>query len=117
MRLGLLPYCPEVHGKKCTKDDDAIKVSVARCARVSYKAFDGTPTKIEDDLKLYEKLVGSQPMHASPAEHQAMPDDRFPYHGEWINPQEHGNFVGWRQYRKMLPGECVKEYKVIKKGA
>jgi hypothetical protein len=23
----------------------------------------------------------------------------------WRHPKEHGNFVGWRQYRKMLPGE------------
>lgn len=49
-----------------------IKLSVARCARVSYKSFDGNETKWEQDLALYQKLVVSKPVHASPAEHQAM---------------------------------------------
>jgi hypothetical protein len=43
----------------------------ARCARVSYKTFDGKPTTIEADLGLFEKLVGGAPIHASPTEHQA----------------------------------------------
>ena len=51
--------------------DDLIKVSVARCARVSYKTHDGTPTSVEADMALYERLLGSVPLHASPAEHQA----------------------------------------------
>lgn len=49
-----------------------IKLSVARCARVSYKNFDGNETKWEQDLALYQKLVISRPVHASPAEHQAI---------------------------------------------
>lgn len=49
-----------------------IKLSVARCARVSYKGFDGNATKWEQDLALYQKLVVSKPVHASPAEHQAL---------------------------------------------
>lgn len=107
--------------------DTAIKISVARCARTSYESFpkvleDGTivPGKrstIEEDLKLYDRLVGAQPLHASPAEHQATPDhpalkppegwDTGPLHQTgWFTPHEHGNFVGWRQYRKMLSGEA-----------
>ena len=27
--------------------------------------------------------------------------------GEWAYPGEHGNFRGWRQFRKRLPNECV----------
>lgn len=50
----------------------ALAVSTARCARVSYQTFDGKPSTIEADLKLYNMLVNSQPLHASPAEHQAM---------------------------------------------
>lgn len=84
------------------------KVSVARCARVSYMSTNGTKPSIEDDLKLYERLVGSSPLHASPAEHQATPDtcveDTFHY---WDYPEQHGNLVGWRQLRKMLPGEFI----------
>lgn len=93
-------------------DCTAIKVSVARCARVSYNSFEtGKRSTVEEDLKLYERLVGAQPMHASPAEHQATPDD-FDFNGfggqfasQWLHPLQHGNFVGWRQYRKFLQGE------------
>lgn len=101
-----LPYFPDVHGKACTPPhDDAIKVSVARCARVSYFTHEGKHTDIHEDLALYERLVGSQPLHASPAEHQATPDTIGAT--EWLHREQHGNFLGWRQFRKMLPQECV----------
>jgi thymidylate synthase ThyX len=83
-----------------------IKVSVARCARVSYLTHDGKQPGIEADLKLYDHLVGSVPLHASPAEHQATPDLIGVYKNEWLNPHLHGNFKGWRQFRKTLSGEC-----------
>lgn len=89
------------------------KISVARCARVSYKAFDGTVSPIEKDLELFERLLVSQPLHASPAEHQATPDHAIDVsvngHGVvgWAHQHQHGNFRGWRQYRKMLPNEYV----------
>lgn len=98
--VNLLPSPPagnKDHGAWFT--NCMIKLSVARCARVSYLTHDGRKPAIEDDLKLYERLVGSVPIHASPAEHQATPDD------DRVWPHEHGNFSGWRQYRKMLPGE------------
>ena len=83
-------------------------ISAARCARVSYNNFEGKLSTEEEDLKLCEKLMGSGTLHASPFEHQATPD--------WIlqsdvyaNDKEWGNFTGWRQYRKMLPAECVPE--------
>ena len=50
--------------------EDKIRVSVARCARVSYKNFDGWISKFDDDLKLYEKLLTNG--HASPFEHVAV---------------------------------------------
>ncbi len=110
-----LPYCPDVHGKPCGmpstfQSDDAIKVSIARCARVSYLTQDGKTPTIEDDLKLYDRLVGSVPIHASPAEHQATPDQtNFPGHrsGLWQSPHLHGNFKGWIQFRRTLPGGIV----------
>lgn len=49
-----------------------LKISVARCARVSYLTHDGKKPEIEKELELYNRLVGSVPLHASPAEHQAM---------------------------------------------
>jgi hypothetical protein len=115
-----LPYVREedwllVGGEKGIMDREALKVliklSVARCARVSYLTQAGEPPKMEDDLKLYERLVGAQPLHASPAEHQATPDtfngtDRG---GIWAQPEFHGNFGGWIQYRKLLAGEYVSD--------
>jgi thymidylate synthase ThyX len=89
-------------------DQLLIKVSVARCARVSYQSNEtGKRSTVEEDLKLYERLVGSHPMHASPAEHQATPDeiDGPVELFEWHNKQQHGKLTGWRCYRKMLPGE------------
>lgn len=84
-----------------------IKISVARCARVSYLTHDGQYPDIHKDMALYERLVGSEPLHASPAEHQARPDE--PIYGEhtilWGKPWLHGNLTGYQQYRKMLPGE------------
>lgn len=88
------------------------KVSVARCARVSYLTHDGRPTTTGEDLTLYDRLVGAQPLHASPAEHQATPDvqERFcdtHYRDTFRNPDLWGNLRGWIQYRKTLPGEFV----------
>jgi len=90
-----------------------VKVSVARCARVSYQSFEtGKLSTVAEDLALYDRLVGQRVLHASPAEHQATPDQlakaALPLvEGEvcWEYPEEHGNLVGWRQLRKMLPGE------------
>lgn len=91
-----------------------IKMSVARCARVSYLSFEtGKRSTVTEDLKLYDRLVGSKPVHASPAEHQATPDSLSgPIGGlvtptEWQNPGQHANYTGWRQYRKMLDGEAI----------
>jgi hypothetical protein len=80
----------------------AVQCSVAKCARVSYWSHDGKPTSVADDLALYDRLVGAHPMHASPAEHQATPDDPDDPH-----PELWGNLEGWLQYRKGLPGECA----------
>ncbi|CAK9254173.1 unnamed protein product [Sphagnum jensenii] len=93
-----------------------IKLSVARCARVSYLTHEGKKPTVEDDLKLYDRLLGSKPLHASPAEHQATPDTENAVRvglGErtgrytWDHPHQHGNLIGWRQYRKMLKNESV----------
>ncbi len=108
-----LPYCPDVHGKPSgmSTNDDAIKVSVARGARCSYLTQEGKTPTIEEDLQLYDRLISSVPLHASPAEHQAMPD-KFEktwaelFGDEWARPELHGNFKGWIQYRKLLEGEC-----------
>lgn len=80
------------------------KVSVARCARVSFLTHDGRETTLEEDQKLYERLVGSKPIHASPAEHQGTPDEGIQqgFNVTWMKPHLHGNFKGWIQHRKVL---------------
>ena len=101
-----------------------IKLSVARCARVSYLTTEGKPPTVEADLALYERLVGAAPMHASAAEHQATPDDfedgpevgivqedgsRWRQVVGYRHPELHGNLRGWVQYRKTLAGECKRD--------
>ena len=73
--------------------DVLLQVSTARCARVSYKLFDGKLSTPEKDKELYVKLVGSVPKHMSPAEHQAQ-----------SSPPSFGsaNFRGWTQHRTFL---------------
>lgn len=94
----------KLSGRKDIKNvkDTLLKRSVAKCARVSYKNHDGTNTTFEQDAQLYERLLGSSPIHASPAEHQAMavadPNVRS------------GNFRGWIQYRKTLENENIEKY-------
>lgn len=99
-------------------------MSTARCARSSYKPFDADrPSTFEEDMVTYQKLNlpgtsnynPTQPIHASPAEHQATPDTYGtvyvpPYWEEsegWQHADQHGNFTGFRQHRKMLQGEAV----------
>lgn len=96
-----------------------LKLSTARSARISYVPFDGDAS-YERELSRYNDLVGSEPLHASPTEHQATPDERG-YFGHmiddgfsvdgivtWKQPNLAGNLgEGWIQHRKTLPGEYV----------
>ena len=93
MRFAHLPFVTQEE-RGILSLEVALKVSTARCARVSYLTHDGKEPNLDADLKLYERLVGSRPLHASPAEHQAW---------ESIDGElRSGNFVGWIQHRKIL---------------
>jgi thymidylate synthase ThyX len=85
------------------------KISAARCARTSYKAFDGKVASIDDDLALFDKLMSGEIKHSSPTEHQATPDYTNYWDGEieFVSPWLHGNFKGWVQYRKTIPNEFI----------
>lgn len=75
------------------------RVSVGRCARVSYLTHDGK-RDLDADLRLCETLRASG--HMSPFEHVARPMN----HKEGTPTQTFvGNFRGWIQYRKELPNE------------
>ena len=72
---------------------DLLKASTARCARVSYNNHDGSLPSIPKDIGLHDRLVGSKPLHASPAEHPAKAQE---------NDKFYKNFKGWSQYRTIL---------------
>lgn len=68
------------------------RISVARCARVSYLTHDGK-RDLDADLNLYDRLITADPPHWSPMEHVATPGD---------GP---GNFAGWLQLRHIIGGD------------
>lgn len=86
-----LPYVSE-EDKDTYNDKALLKLSVARCARVSYKLFDGS-SNVDKDFELYESLLKDK--HMSPFEHQARPKDQFEKHTP-------SNFTGWHQLRHDL---------------
>lgn len=100
---------------------DPVKVSVARCARVSTLTQDGRRDPRED-VALYGRLVA--PGHLSPLEHAARPmwHEELQLFArpvvEWNQARQRfevepragaryylGNFNGWVQDRKLIPGE------------
>ena len=88
------------------------KVSAARCARVSYLNHEGKRPDLLEDLKLFDRLVRSEIIHASPTEHQATPDTFIqdadnPKWDMWQLQPLHGNLPGWIQFRKTLPNEYI----------
>lgn len=88
-----LPYVQpdELRDERLTTPD-LCRLSVARCARVSYLTHDGV-RDWSKDFDLHDRLLGASPPHASPFEHVAcaVGSDRC-WH--W------GNFEGWAQLRK-----------------
>jgi hypothetical protein len=84
-----LPYVTEDERKEFSLLD-CIKFSTARCARVSYLTHDKKAPSLENDMKLHDILVGSDPKHASPSEHQLVParTDAFFF-----------NVRAWKSYR------------------
>lgn len=86
-----------------------INLSAARSAHLSYNDLEtGMRMTSERALGVATKLRDFRPLHASPFEHQATPDYLI---GEmkYLNEHQHGNLPGWRQARKMIPGEAVAE--------
>lgn len=89
-----LPYVSQEE-RKIYPVDTLLKISTARCARVSYLTQEGTIPSVDKDIALYERLVGSVPLHASPCEHQAMACTS-------MQVPDSGNLRGWIQHRKLL---------------
>ncbi len=91
-----------------------IKISTARCARLSYMTFDGE-IDYEKDIKLHDTLLESQ--HMSPFEHcaRAMSEEEYGYLYKSVGPNpEHfeigwcNNYKGFIQYRYLIENDYGK---------
>ena len=82
---------------------DQIKISTARCARVSYTVVgeEDKPMNFANDIKLHDRLAESG--HFSPFEHPS----RVMTQDEYNSNQWSGNFKGFVQYRKLLSNENI----------
>lgn len=97
---------------------DAIKISASCAAQASYRNLD---TSLEKAKEIYERLAGSEPIHASPFEHVATPFAEAEYMARKdaldmlerkeidhaIQVMYKGNFMGWTQIRKEMPNENI----------
>lgn len=97
-----LPFVDDDEVDKLTFQEQ-VKLSVARCARLSYLNFEGR-RDYRLDIQLHDKL--KEDGHWSPFEHQARP---------LREDVACGNLQGWRQYRKFFPGEVLSDSRVIRK--
>lgn len=101
--------------------EDAIKVSSARTAAVSFRNVDYGVEKSSD---VFDKLVGDERKHGSAMEHQATPMKPWnsylgvntDYPGSWEVGVSHmdrdlelwsGKLRGWICHRKLIPGENI----------
>lgn len=110
---------------------DALAISASCCAQVSYRRLDDT---LEKALMIYQRLVESKPVHASPFEHQATPIKPYTPNDKaylsslnntsdpkgWEKGITHvdragnfwsGNFIGFIQHRQLLDDHTCWEYK------
>lgn len=87
-------HIPYVREGEVSDRRTALKVSVARCARVSYLTHDGRESTVGEDIALYDRLVSANPPHASPLEHQAR--------AEGFPKAYYRNFRGWCHLRAKL---------------
>ena len=92
-----------------------LKISAARCARISYKTFgEDSKRDLLADIRLHDALLEDQPIHASPAEHQGQAmsgddlDDYFICEGGEVRLGVCRNLVGFKQYRTFLKNETIR---------
>lgn len=88
-----LPYITDEDIKEIGKEEYHLlmKISAARCARVSYNNHDGSKPDIEKDLKLYGHLYDSK--HMSPMEHVCIRDE---------DHRKNANLTGWKSLRYLI---------------
>ena len=111
---------------------NALAISSSCCAQVSYRKLDDRLEKAEE---VYARLIESEPVHASPFEHQATPmmesGEFWDESGDYgVNlPRDpdtwqdgitavdrngnfwSGNFKGWIQHRQLIKNNACWDYK------
>jgi hypothetical protein len=100
--------------------EQAIMISASCCAQVSYRILN---TDIEKARDIFQRLVESKPVHASPLEHQATPMSNLTNScnscDSWEKGVTHsdrkgrtwsGNFLYWIQHRQLINDHVVWEY-------
>lgn len=98
--------------------EDALAISSSCCAQVSYRKLDDS---LEKARTIYQRLVESEPVHASPFEHQATPMSiTVEVDCGWTKGTTHmdreynlwsGNFKSWIQHRQLIPDNACWDYK------
>ena len=104
--------------------EDAIKISVASCAAVSYRTENMTLAKAD---KIFDMLINAENLHSSPFEHIAKPT-HYANKSTMVNEQSpvtwedgithmkrsgelcSGNFTGWIQYRHLLDNNTCNNF-------
>ncbi len=127
---GMLQYV-DGDGEELYSLEDAQKISASCCAQTSYRALDQS---LEKAIGLFDRLVGGEPLHASPFEHPCCPYSEEEMIGriqvrkgmevalkatnQYTEDQiikladivmYTGNFRGWTQFRKTMPNENISE--------
>lgn len=98
--------------------EDALAISSSCCAQVSYRLLDDSIGKAR---KVYQRLVESTPVHASPFEHCASPmkepqqSDKYLWeegmtHMDKEGNMWSGNLKSWIQYRQLIGGNVCNKY-------
>lgn len=88
-----LPYITDEDIKEIGKENyrQLMKISAARCARVSYNNYDGSKPDLEKDMKLYDHLYEGR--HLSPMEHACIQDPDY---------RKYANLNGWKSLRYLV---------------
>ena len=104
-------YFLDKEGERVTLDN-AKAISASCCAQVSYRKSDDS---LEKALMIFDKLINSEPVHASPVEHQAtpmvsatdtwggLPWEKGVTHCDRAGDLWSGNFKHWIQFRQLIP--------------
>lgn len=96
-----LPYVDSTVGS-----EENLKLSASLSAQTSYRKSDES---IEKAIKIYDRLIDSEPAHFSPFEHQGTPlpseHSIFFTHKDKLGRLWSGNFCGWGQYRQKIQAE------------